>query len=148
MFNDCTKLNYIKMLATDISASSCLYCWTRNVANTGTFVKNPAMNNLRTGVNGIPSGWIVVNDGEESGGNLITFTIDDTEYQAEEGMTWGEWVDSEYNTKGDFGVDLNNDNLIGYNRFGSVFKEWVGTEENYVYAPDIIQENYNYLLMG
>ena len=31
------------------------------------------------------------------GGGLITFTVDGTEYQAEEGMTWGEWVDSEYN---------------------------------------------------
>lgn len=31
---------------------------------------------------------------------LITFTIDGTEYQAEEGMTWGEWCDSEYNTDG------------------------------------------------
>lgn len=28
---------------------------------------------------------------------LITFKIDDVEYQAEEGMTWGEWCDSEYN---------------------------------------------------
>jgi hypothetical protein len=30
--------------------------------------------------------------------NLITFTISGTEYQAEEGMTWGEWLESEYNT--------------------------------------------------
>ena len=30
--------------------------------------------------------------------NLITFTIDGVEYQAEEGMTWGEWVESKYNT--------------------------------------------------
>ena len=32
------------------------------------------------------------------GGNvsLITFTIAGTEYQAEEGMTWEEWVNSEY----------------------------------------------------
>ena len=29
---------------------------------------------------------------------LITFTIGGTEYQAQEGMTWGEWVESEYNT--------------------------------------------------
>ena len=28
---------------------------------------------------------------------LITFTIDGTEYQAEPGMTWGDWVESEYN---------------------------------------------------
>lgn len=30
--------------------------------------------------------------------SLITFTIEDVEYTAEEGMTWGEWVESEYNT--------------------------------------------------
>lgn len=29
--------------------------------------------------------------------NLITFTIDGTSYQAEKGMTWQQWVDSEYN---------------------------------------------------
>lgn len=29
---------------------------------------------------------------------LITFTIDGTQYSAEEGMTWGEWVNSSYNT--------------------------------------------------
>ena len=59
MFNGCTKLNYIKMLATDISATNCLYNWVRGVASTGTFVKNPAMKKLPTGVNGIPSGWTV-----------------------------------------------------------------------------------------
>ena len=37
--------------------------------------------------------------GEES--NLITFTIDGTEYQAEPDMTWQAWVDSDYNP-GDF----------------------------------------------
>ena len=30
---------------------------------------------------------------------LITFTISGTEYQAEDGMTWGEWVGSKYDTK-------------------------------------------------
>lgn len=102
MFYGCTKLNYIKMLATDISASYCLNNWVSGVSKTGTFVKNPAMTSLPTGYNGIPSGWTVVNDGEESGGNLITFTINTTEYQAEEGMTWGEFIDSEYNTSGYF----------------------------------------------
>lgn len=37
-------------------------------------------------------------DGEEA--NLITFTIDGTEYQAEEGMKWFDWIDTEYNTAG------------------------------------------------
>lgn len=31
---------------------------------------------------------------------LISFTIDGTTYQAEEGMTWAEWVESEYNIGG------------------------------------------------
>ena len=34
----------------------------------------------------------------DGGANIITFTIEGTEYQAEEGMTWAEWVESEYNT--------------------------------------------------
>lgn len=29
---------------------------------------------------------------------LITFTIGNVQYQAEEGMTWGDWVNSDYNT--------------------------------------------------
>lgn len=29
---------------------------------------------------------------------IITFTIDSTSYQAEEGMTWEEWCNSSYNT--------------------------------------------------
>ena len=35
-----------------------------------------------------------------SGASIITFTIEGTNYQAEEGMTWGEWVESKYNTDG------------------------------------------------
>lgn len=37
---------------------------------------------------------------EGQGSSLITFTISGYEYQAEEGMTWAEWVESEYNTNG------------------------------------------------
>lgn len=37
---------------------------------------------------------------ENNDDGLITFYIDDASYQAEEGMTWGEWVESEYNTEG------------------------------------------------
>jgi hypothetical protein len=96
MFTNCSKLNYIKMLATDISASNCLGYWLNGVASSGTFVKNPAMKSLPTGTGGVPSGWTVVNDGEESDDNLITFTINGTEYQAEEGMTFYDWAISEY----------------------------------------------------
>lgn len=65
MFKGCSKLSYIKMLATDISASECLYQWVEGVASSGTFVKHPDMTTLPTGISGIPSGWTVVNDGEE-----------------------------------------------------------------------------------
>lgn len=65
MFCDCIKLNYIKMLATDISASSCLTHWVYGVASSGTFIKHSSMTSLSSGSLGIPGGWTVVNDGEE-----------------------------------------------------------------------------------
>ena len=138
MFQSCKKLNYIKMLATDISANYCLSEWVDGVSSTGTFVKHPDMTSLPTGVNGIPEGWTVVNDGEESGG-LINFTIDGTSYQAEEGMTWEEWVNSSYNTDG-FIIDC-----AGLIKIGAYF---IGTEEDYVSHSDIILEDYQYLLVG
>lgn len=36
----------------------------------------------------------------EGGAVLINFTIDGTAYQAEQGMTWQQWVNSSYNTYG------------------------------------------------
>ena len=62
MFRGCSKLNYIKCLATDISANKCTYSWAYAVASTGTFVKNPNMASWTTGVNGIPSGWTVLDN--------------------------------------------------------------------------------------
>ena len=59
MFNNCSSLNYIKCLATDISASNCTSSWVNGVAATGTFVKNASMTGWTTGNNGIPSGWDV-----------------------------------------------------------------------------------------
>jgi hypothetical protein len=59
MFRGCTKLNYIKCLATDMSATNCTTDWVVNVAPTGTFVKHPDMDNWTTDANGIPSGWDV-----------------------------------------------------------------------------------------
>lgn len=35
---------------------------------------------------------------------LISFTINDIEYKAVEGMTWKEWVDSKYNVKDAYGI--------------------------------------------
>ena len=59
MFEGCSKLNYIKCLATNISASKCTDGWVEGVAATGTFVKAASMNGWSTGTSGIPSGWNV-----------------------------------------------------------------------------------------
>ena len=36
---------------------------------------------------------------------MISFTIAGTSYQAEEGMTWEQWVNSSYNTGGFYVID-------------------------------------------
>lgn len=58
MFNQCTSLNFVKCMAYDISASSCVSLWMNNVAATGTFVKT-ANSQWPTGESGIPEGWTV-----------------------------------------------------------------------------------------
>ena len=59
MFSNCTNLNYIKCLATDISAIDCTNYWVNGVASTGTFVKNVKMTDWTSGTNGIPYSWTV-----------------------------------------------------------------------------------------
>ena len=59
MFAACTSLNYIKCLATDISANNCTTAWVQGVASSGTFHKAPIMCDWTTGNNGIPSNWTV-----------------------------------------------------------------------------------------
>jgi hypothetical protein len=61
MFNRCSELRDIKMLATDISATKCLGNWVDRVASTGTFIKHPDMTSLPTGISGIPEGWDIYN---------------------------------------------------------------------------------------
>ena len=62
MYNRCSKLNYIKCLATGITASQSTSSMTNLVAATGTFVKSSQMNNWPSGKDGIPEGWQVVDD--------------------------------------------------------------------------------------
>jgi len=61
MFYGCTSLNYIKCLATDISATQCTTNWVSGVSSSGTFTKASSMTGWGTGANGIPSGWNVYN---------------------------------------------------------------------------------------
>lgn len=57
MFTYCTHLNYIKCLATDISATNCTTNWVDNVASNGIFTKAPNMSSWTSGSNGIPTNW-------------------------------------------------------------------------------------------
>lgn len=60
MFYGCRQLNYIKMLATDISESDCLLNWVQNVSATGIFVKNINATWTTTGNSGVPTNWTVI----------------------------------------------------------------------------------------
>lgn len=62
MFCFCNSLNYIKCLATDISATNCVSGWVDGVSSTGTFVKASEMSNWTSGINGIPVGWTIQNE--------------------------------------------------------------------------------------
>ena len=65
MLEKCPKLNFIKCLATNISATSSHASWVSGVAATGTFIKADNATSWTTGVNGIPSGWNAYTESEE-----------------------------------------------------------------------------------
>ena len=58
MFFGCKGMNYIKCLATDISAYNCTANWVNYVTANGTFVKKAGVN-WTTGTSGIPENWTV-----------------------------------------------------------------------------------------
>lgn len=67
---------------------------------------------------------------------IITFFIDSESYQAEAGMTWKQWCETEYNLNDKFGVGGGNVGVYG----GAVY-----TKEGYVvYSTDYIINNYRY----
>lgn len=64
MFSDCTHLNYVKCLATDISADNCTGAWLDGVSGSGTFIINKGLDKdypapWTRGIDGIPDGWTV-----------------------------------------------------------------------------------------
>lgn len=59
MFYGCSSLNYIKAMFKNTPSTSYTYNWVYGVASTGTFVKNATATWNVTGVNGIPSGWVI-----------------------------------------------------------------------------------------
>ena len=56
MFDGCTKLRAVDMVATDISATDCLVSWLNNVGSGGILRKH-TNTTLPSGTAGLPSGW-------------------------------------------------------------------------------------------
>ena len=59
----------------------------------------------------------------DSPDNLISFTISGKQYYAEDGMTWGEWAGSKYDT---LGFEFNGNNLF-LNKTNYLYREGYGT---------------------
>jgi hypothetical protein len=136
MFYNCNKLNYIKMLATDISASGCLSNWVIGVASTGTFVKNPDMNSLPTGYSGIPSGWTVVNDGEESGGPNLTFPVTLVEGDnGELGIKVYEWCKTKSTGAGSTYYFTSNEVIYLEDTLSTYFRDYDSFSNTIAFAP-------------
>ena len=62
MFNGCTNLNYVKCMATDISALGCTSTWLAGVAATGNFVHAAGTAWPTDNPSGVPSGWAVASE--------------------------------------------------------------------------------------
>lgn len=70
MFNGCTSLNQITAHNYYEHGIPNLTNWVKNVANIGVFIKNSRLK-LPTGVNGIPAGWIVVEEQYEIDNTIV-----------------------------------------------------------------------------
>lgn len=98
MFAQCSSLDYIQMIATDITAPYCLYNWVDGVAASGTFVKDKNMTTIPIdSVNGIPQGWTVTDYNKDY--SIEYFTVEVLEngtlaysnggsYSTDNGTTW------------------------------------------------------------
>lgn len=98
MFTGCSNLNHIRCLATNISASNCLQQWVKGVAATGTFIKDENTTWPAAGINSIPSGWTVYNDGEEPEPPVVVY--DEWQYG-------GETIESPYSINSEDGHSSN-----------------------------------------
>jgi len=81
--------------------------------------------------------------------NIIPFTINGTEYNAIEGMTWGEWINSDYNVEEKYGLEckeINGAVIFKLNSGGYYVSETsIGILLN---GTDIIIANGNYANTG
>ncbi len=103
MFYGCSQLNYIKCLATDLSATACLSNWVDGVSPSGVFIKNPDTT-WPTGTSGIPEGWTVYPTGLPSNAEAVDLdlpsglkwaTLNVGAYSIEESGNYYAWGETE-----------------------------------------------------
>lgn len=75
----------------------------------------------------------------------INFTIDGTTYQAESGMTWGTWTESEYNTIG-LVIDDSSEVVMWYDADGGEYRLGDPTSMSYPTVNDVVQSGVAYEL--
>lgn len=113
MFRECSSLEYIKALyTTNIntgSNSASTKIWVRNVSPKGVFVKNADATWNIVGDFGVPTGWEIKVYDVNTKRTFIRFKINDKTYEADENMTWSQWVSSKYNTAG---LSVSGSNLV------------------------------------
>lgn len=79
---------------------------------------------------------------------MISFTVYDLTLSCLEGMTWGEFIDSDYNND-DFKYSTLNENAVAIRvleKDGNRDREVMLDYDNLVYVTDVIIPNHNYVL--
>lgn len=105
----------------------------------GTFNYNVAMSDVAGGSTTEPSNPDTGDDGEEA--NLITFSIgrvtQQTKFNAEEGMTWAEWIESDFNT---IGVTSFNESVT----YNDKYVQYSSSDSTNIKLTDVIIANHGY----
>ena len=83
---------------------------------------------------------------KENRSNLIIFTIDGVQYQAEEGMTWEEWCDSKYNIDGYRIFNGSNKYVVDSSEIFYVMHNHYQGAINFCTGNEIIIADKNYVL--
>lgn len=127
------KYNNSTVATLEVGSSATLNCKDKKMASNLTVIEN----NVPTEVP-VYEGAVIF----EEEVKMISFTIDGTEYQAESGMTWAEWCESDYNTGGWY----TDDDDVG--KWGGTGYSWaISTTDliaDRVSSSDVIISNFAY----
>jgi len=144
-FQNCSKLTALILYPEHYFVS---------LSNTNAFTNTPIANG--TGYIYVPDGMV---DAYKASTNwatyanqikplsefIVTFSTSGTQYQAEANMTWGEWVDSEYNTAG---YTIDDNSIVSPDQWAESMTVVVMTPDLMVVSPsDAIDKTISYTEM-